>query len=295
MNSALHRHTLHLPSAQAMQSAFRVKPERISEPAGRAPLGVYSWRTPPMDGFALPETDDLIVALHLGGSRQVRAVTGAGLSRTVSMPGLVTVLPPGRRAEFRTAGSISLVTLHVPRSGLDTRALAGSHPFAFRDAYASASMQALLRVARRGHAPSPDYVDKLSDALLCHLAHRNAAIDTDEVPDASGRIGHAELHTLLAFVDTHLGSKLNIDDVAAHAGVSRAVFNRAFRCATGTSFHQYLTQRRIARARQMLKQSDLDLAYIAQELGFANQSHFSAAFKTLQRCTPREFRNGVAR
>lgn len=79
-------------------------------------LGIYGWKTPTMESFELPESDDLIIAFHLGGSRNVRAIGDQGLSRTFSAPGLLTLLQPGRTAAFRTEGHISLVTLHVPKT-----------------------------------------------------------------------------------------------------------------------------------------------------------------------------------
>lgn len=295
-------HHPRLESAKAMQAAFHVQPEIADERSDAAHVGIYSWRTPPMEGFCLPESDDLIVALHLGGSRKVRAITESGLSRTVSIPGLVTVLPPMCRAAFRTAGSISLVTLHIPQAAMpnrqvrwpDSRLLASAPAhFAIRDAYASASMEALLRAARHETATSPDYIAKLTDALLCHLGNQEAMLEADRGGDADAcAIGQLSLNALLALIDSRIASKLGIDEMAQATGLSRAGFNRAFRHATGHSFHQFLTQRRISRARQMLRQTRFDLAYISQELGFANQSHFAAAFKATQNCTPRQFRSG---
>ena len=147
-----------------------------------------------MDGFELPESDELIVALHLGGSRKVRAVTDKGLSRSCSTPGLLTILPPGRSAAFRTEGSISLVSLHVPKSLAAEMSLpvtaTPDQPwlprFAFRDPYVSASLEALLRTARSGQAIRPDYMVKVVDAMLCHLAQwRQTSEDAGPLPGAA--------------------------------------------------------------------------------------------------------------
>lgn len=292
---------LNLESANAMQAAFRVSPELADEHAVATTLGIYRWQTPPMESFSLPETGDLIVALHLGGSREVRAITESGLSHAVSMPGLMTVLPPRRTAAFRTVGSISLVTLHIPagaaqqccdQTSISRLTRSSSAQFAFRDAYASASMQALLQVARHGNAPAPDYIGKLTDALLCHLgSHESQSSEDTPMECAAGMIGDKSLEFLLAHIDARIGSRLTIDRLAKQTGLSRAAFNRSFRLLTGLPFHQYLMRHRIIRARQLMRRSELSLAYISQELGFSNQSHFTAAFKALQNCTPRQYRN----
>ena len=289
---------LSLQSADAFQSAFRVRPEVAAETARSAGVGFYSWKTPPMDGFELPASDELIVALHLGGSRRVRAITDGALSRAYSAPGLLTVLPPGRCAAFRTDGSISLVSLHIPGSTIAAAPFGPSirrtppPRFAFRDAFASAAMEALLRAARSGRADDRDYVAKLADALLCHLGR---SMTTDEASpgrsaDAADRLGRARLGELLSYVDEHLGSKLSVDELACRAGLSRAAFTRDFRLAMGASFHAYLNVRRVEAAKKLLRGTDLKLAFIAQEQGFSSQSHFASVFKALVNCTPNQFR-----
>lgn len=286
-------------AAEAFRSAFHVAPEVAEEVRAGTGVGIYGWKTPDIEGFELPETDELVLALHLGGSRRVREVTDRGLSRTCSTPGLVTLLPPRRPAAFRTEGSVRLMTLHLP-GGMDPGGSfarlvqASSSRFAFRDAYVSAAMTAMLQAARAERPLPPEYLLKLADALLCHLALR-----TDElfpaIPDAVSAgneptLGRAALREVLEYVDAHLGRKLSLDELAAHAGLGRAHFARAFRAATGRSAHQYLMQRRVDAAKRLLAETDYDLAHIAQETGFSSQSHFTGLFRLLTGHTPRRFR-----
>ncbi|MDB5985817.1 MAG: DNA-binding protein AraC-type [Nevskia sp.] len=290
-----------LRSASAFQSAFRVEPE-VAEETGRASgVGIYGWKTPPMEGFELPETEELIVALHLGGSRRVRAVTRDGLSRSYSVPGLLTILPPGRSSAFLTEGSVSLVSLHIPirkiiapgAGELLSRTELSTPRFAFRDAFVSAGMEALLRAARSRQSADPSYVTKVVEALLCHLG-RWAVLPGQSSIQIEGAefhsLGCLALSDLLTYVDGHLGSKLSVNELADKAGLSRAAFTRDFKAAIGVSFHQYLQARRVAAAKKMLCETDLDLAFIAQEQGFSSQSHFTAVFKSLVNCTPQQFR-----
>lgn len=298
-----------LNGATVFRSAFGVAPNAAAEAeadSGDA-IGIYDWRTPDMAGFALPETDELVVALHLGGSQNVRAVTDGGLSRSCSKTGMVTVLPPGRSVAFNTAGSIEVMTLHIPLRGrltshIEPNLLAGGSMarFAFRDAYVIAAMEALLRAARASRSPSPMYLTKLADALLCHIAQMALASQQAPTihdaatapPEASMlKIGDKYFSDLIGYIESRLGQQLPIDELAAYVGVSRAVFTRSFRTALGTPVHQYVTQRRVAAAMRLLKSSELDLAWIAQETGFSSQSHFTDTFHALTGSTPRRFRD----
>jgi AraC family transcriptional regulator len=159
-------------------------------------------------------------------------------------------------------------------------------------------MEALLRAARIEHSLRPDYISRLADALLCHLsqwvipaASRQPALPPlVDTTCAAQKIGNASLRELLDYIDSRLGSPLPLNELAAHAGISRAAFTRDFRLATGLSAHQYLTKRRVSAAMHLLHESDLELAHIAQETGFSSQSHFTDTFHAVTGVTPRRYR-----
>ena len=57
--------------------------------------------------------------------------------------------------------------------------------------------------------------------------------------------------------------------------------------------HQYLLRRRIERALQMLKETQVSLAGVAYELGFSSQGHFSTMFRKAAGVSPSEYRQDV--
>ena len=287
--------SVRLHAADAFEAAFRVAPEVAAElPLGRG-AGVYGWTTPEMQGFELPETDDLIVALHLGGSRRVHAITDQGLSQTYSAPGLVTILPPGRPVAFRTDGSIRVMTLHLPAqvkaiNPIAELACASSQRFAFRDAYVRASMEVMLGAARFSGEQNSEYLNKVADALILHLARAMQAGPTKTLAPPTLQLGESSLSKVLAYVEANLGEKLSLDDLALAAGVGRAKLIRGFKQATGCSAHQYVTLRRIEAAKRLLRETDLDLSSVAYETGFCSQSHFTGLFHDITGSTPRRYR-----
>lgn len=56
-------------------------------------------------------------------------------------------------------------------------------------------------------------------------------------------------------------------------------FARAFKRATGQSVHQYVIARRLAAGRDLLETTPLSIAEVAEQVGFADHSHFARAFK----------------
>jgi AraC family transcriptional regulator len=70
-------------------------------------------------------------------------------------------------------------------------------------------------------------------------------------------------------------------------------FARQFKAATGMPPHQYVVTRRVERAQQLLRKSDLSLVAIAASAGFSDQSTFSTHFKRVVGVTPRQFRKSA--
>jgi transcriptional regulator GlxA family with amidase domain len=65
-----------------------------------------------------------------------------------------------------------------------------------------------------------------------------------------------------------LGHPLQLEDLAAHAGMSRRTFTRHFRAEVGQSPGQWLTQQRVDLARHLLEHSELPVDRIAERSGF---------------------------
>lgn len=84
---------------------------------------------------------------------------------------------------------------------------------------------------------------------------------------------------------------LDLEAVAAHAGYSRYHFIRAFRETYGETPGQYLTNRRIERAEDLLRTANLTVTEICYLVGFNSLGTFSARFKTWTGLTPSEYRS----
>lgn len=78
-----------------------------------------------------------------------------------------------------------------------------------------------------------------------------------------------------ACIQEQLGQDLPVDPLAHQADLSWSYFARLFRAATEATPHQCVRRLRVERARQLLDTTDLPLAHVATESGFADQSHFT--------------------
>ncbi len=93
----------------------------------------------------------------------------------------------------------------------------------------------------------------------------------------------AYVHLLRArdLVDRAYAQDLDVPTLARAAHASPAHFSRGFKRAFGETPHQYLRRRRIERAKELLRETDLMVTAISIEVGFRSLGSFSSAFSEL--------------
>jgi len=82
-----------------------------------------------------------------------------------------------------------------------------------------------------------------------------------------------------------------IADLAAEMNVSREHLARAFRKELGTSPQNYLLQKKMNLACELLREFGLSCAEVAERLGYDRPSSFSRAFKSVFGTNPQDYRN----
>lgn len=90
--------------------------------------------------------------------------------------------------------------------------------------------------------------------------------------------------------DARYFDALDVDDLAAAAGLSRAHFSREFRRTFGVSPHAYLLTRRLERAAALLRNTDRSVAEICLDVGLTSVGSFTTSFKRTHGMTPTAYR-----
>ena len=83
---------------------------------------------------------------------------------------------------------------------------------------------------------------------------------------------------------------LNLSKIMDLVGGDPTSFSKAFRKETGTTFIDWKRERRIARAKALLAESDLMIISVALECGYEDHTTFCRAFRRAEGISPREFR-----
>ncbi|MEQ1954049.1 AraC family transcriptional regulator [Mesorhizobium sp. CN2-181] len=143
-----------------------------------------------------------------------------------------------------------------------------------------------------GHSGSEDSNDDgaYADAIRVALAARWLKLRSNEQSESTEALQKWRLKRVLAHIDENLGEAVSLADLARAAGLSRMYFAARFRAATGLRPHDYLLQRRIERAKELLSRTEETLVNIALDVGFQTQAHFTTVFKKFAGSTPGRWR-----
>lgn len=95
-------------------------------------------------------------------------------------------------------------------------------------------------------------------------------------------------------VDRHFSEPLDLDTLAGIAGLSKYHFLRLFRTTYGRTPAAYLSVRRVERAQDLLRTTNLTVTEVCFAVGFASLGSFSSRFSAVTGETPRDFQKRYA-
>ncbi len=143
-----------------------------------------------------------------------------------------------------------------------------------------------LHVALEGAAPRLEQDARLI-SVLTQLVERHAGVCSSPPPGRERRA----VRLTREYLEDNLGQSVPLEELARLANLSPFHLARVFRDEVGLPPHAYQTQARLGRARSLLLQG-WPAAHVAQETGFADQSHLIRHFKRLVGVTPGRYAEG---
>lgn len=97
------------------------------------------------------------------------------------------------------------------------------------------------------------------------------------------------------YIMDNLGEEIRLSPVAGMVGMTDSTFSRFFRKNAGIGFSDYLTRLRIARACNLLRETEKKIVTVCNECGFNNVSNFNRKFLKIKGLTPSEYRQSTWR
>lgn len=97
----------------------------------------------------------------------------------------------------------------------------------------------------------------------------------------------------LRYIDQHYTEPtISLNEVACGVKISANYFSALFSQEMGCTFVEYLTRKRMEKAKELLRSGNMRTGDIALAVGFKDAHYFSYLFRKTQGCTPRDYRGG---
>ncbi|MGX7106176.1 helix-turn-helix domain-containing protein [Hutsoniella sourekii] len=127
---------------------------------------------------------------------------------------------------------------------------------------------------------------KLIEIIFVHILRNN----TLSIKDAAVQMKNDGIAKIQRYIRNNYGDRITLDSLSEIIGINKYYMIRLFKQKTGLSPIDYLIHIRLAKAEQLLVQSETTISQIADIVGFHSPSHFSKTFKESNQMTPSDYR-----
>jgi AraC family transcriptional regulator len=248
---------------------------------------------------ALPEMPAHVIIAHYNQGTEIVLRTGDGLRASArTAPGTIVIIPAGHDGRWDIDGMVDVSHVYLTPERLQKSAemLTGGKPVELLDrlCFADPKLAPILTLLSdeqtTGDASARLFLEQAIDLLCTQLVRGHSSFGA--LPDPAPKRGLADwqVRRVTTYMRGMMEREIGLDELAALVHLSRFHFCTAFRLATGKTPHQWLTDLRIARAKEMLRDPLLPVTEIGLCVGYQTPSSFAASFRKLVGATPSEFR-----
>ena len=243
----------------------------------------------------------LLIGLTVSGSGlAIERLNGASVHKNV-LANRFIIIPPQSDVDININKTIETIYLYIHQnivdeimklsSGDGVKSAGISPSISFFDPLLEQLVIEVCHLARMKRTSSTNYADHLVRAIAAHIVEKHSAVSTPtEDQKAIKGLSPRNLNLVMEFIDKNLSKSLSLEDIASICDLSPSHFTRLFRSSTSLTPHQYLLRKRIDTAQGLLIESGMSISEIAFECGFADQVHFTQAFRRFAGKTPGAFR-----
>ena len=231
---------------------------------------------------------------HLSRPTQVtRKIEGAVRESALIGPRRICLTPGDATSQWQHAGRPEILQVYLRQSvyeaavseiyGCDSSGAELVPRFAILDPLLEQLAIAITNALRDGNGSDGQYsdglyIDTIAQMMAVHLARTHSSRSRPVRLLPAKPLAGWKMRRVIEFIEDNLEGDLSLQAMAAEVDISPLYLARAFKAAVGQSPHQYVLGRRIERAKELLRNTDLPVVDVALASGFSSQSHLSHWF-----------------
>lgn len=257
-----------------------------------------------LNDLVVPPADSHCLLLNLGAPLRLSAHSCTREFEGKVRAGEIAIIPAHSSWTSRSPGSNSSTLLLLYFRPLFLRSAVPDFSYStidlrpqigFRNNQIRRLAMSLLQELNETNLADRFYADSLAVGLAVQLVRRYSSLP--HVRLGRGGMAPHKLRKAIGIIEHHLADeeegKVALRIVARQVGMSYFHFSRVFKQSMGMSPTNYIAERRVERAKELLNETELPISEIALRSGFSSQSHFHTAFRKLAGTTPRVFRAAI--
>jgi len=248
---------------------------------------------------SLPGMPEHVIIAHHNQGTEINLRGGDGLrARAKTRPGSIVIIPAGHDGRWDIDGMVDVSHVYLTEERLQrsAEALTGGRPVGLLDrlCFDDPRMTHILSLLSDEQATSDPsarlFLEQAIDLLCTQLVRGHSTFGALADPAPKRGLADWQVRRVTTYMRSMMEQEIGLDELAALVSLSRFHFCTAFRLATGHTPHQWLTNLRIERAKEMLTDPLLPVTEIGLCVGYQTPSSFAASFRKLVGATPSEFR-----
>ncbi|MEF3355411.1 AraC family transcriptional regulator [Paenibacillus sp. GYB006] len=130
-----------------------------------------------------------------------------------------------------------------------------------------------------------DFRDWLADSI---------AVFMNKIEKRASERSVASIELAKQYIEVHLSEDLSLDIVAAKVFISPKYMSRLFKEELGVTFTEYVTSKRLEKAKTMIERDNMTIEQIASTVGYGTSAYFIKKFKETYGCTPGNYMRSMA-
>lgn len=134
---------------------------------------------------------------------------------------------------------------------------------------------------------------QIDEADSVYTMYRSLQLALRSMDDGGGKIENRAVAQAIKYMNENYRQDVSLPSISGEVYMNPAYFSVLFKKTTGKSVVEYLTDIRMVKAKELLKQLDLKTYQVAEAVGYDNAAYFSTLFKKHTGMTPQEYRNTI--
>lgn len=245
----------------------------------------------------LPALSNHWLTFFLGQPAHLKQKRNGRTYETVMQAGEHTVIPAGQPSYWCCHGGIDILHIHLQpafmakiaeTSDIDASKVEIINSFCGRDPQIQHIAMSLHTELKSPGLMGQLYVETLTNLLAIHLIRQYSSRSVNMQPNIGG-LSASKLQQVIEYIHCYLDRELTLTQLADVAGISPGYFATLFKESTAVAPHQYIIQKRVEQAKQLLLKGELSISEVAHRVGFCDQSHLTRHMRRLLGVTPRTF------